>query len=186
MSQSRFDHSSLIINVVFAMRCSWSHCSGLCCTNTSELALTSTPDGKAAAPFPHHPVPPHPNPPLPQLTLCPSVCLSASLSLFVPLCGSFESSRKGLIAAFAHLRAHTLTHTVDCRVSLQSDWNTVVGVCHSFIIDQIQLPSSTDHLEKYPVIRLLSSWIPNPFPSHYSFNNSTLYAQDKEQFTLAL
>lgn len=185
MSQSRFDHSSLIINVVFAVRCSWSHCSGLCCTNTSELALTSTPEKQPHRPpstTPSHPIPPHPNPPS-----SPSVPLSVYLLLshFVSLCCSFESSQKGLIfSCFAHL--HTHTHTVDCQVSLQSDWNTVLGMCHSFIIDQIQLPLSTDHLEKYSVISLLSSWIPNPFPSHYCFNNSTFYTQDKEQFTLAL
>lgn len=112
-----------------------------------ELALTSTPDGKSP----------------PQLTLVRSVCLCFSFTFSVFVC-SFKSSRRSLTVAFTHLYLHTHTHTrtMDCRVSLQSDWDTVVGMCHSFIIDQIQLPSSTDHLETDPcvffsVISLLSS-----------------------------
>lgn len=42
-----------------------------------------------------------------------------------------------------HIHRHT--H----RASLQSGWDTVFGACRSFIIDQIQLLSSTDHLEKH-------------------------------------
>lgn len=97
MSQRCFDRSSLIINVVFAVCCSWSHCSGLCCTNTSdERLLTSAPDGKAATP------------PLSRSSSVP-LCVYRLLARFSPLCLQLWIISERVL--HTHSSAHTLAHT---------------------------------------------------------------------------
>lgn len=86
-----------------------------------ELALTSAPDGKSS--------PPH-------LALPPSFCLSnfQCLYYFFAFSLSFESSQRGLLLSHI-LYLSTYTHILDSLVFLQSGRDTVVGMCHSFIID---------------------------------------------------
>lgn len=104
MSQLCFDRSSLIINVVFAARCSWSHCSSLCCTNVSWLWLLHL-MGKA---------------------LCspPPTCLS--LYYFSSFSLSFESSQRtrAVVSAHLYLYTHTyaLTHTLIGLSGVSPEW----------------------------------------------------------------
>lgn len=145
MSQSCFDRSSLIINVGFFVCV----CTALevivpvsAVTNASWLWLLHLMGKSTAAPPKPPPPPSAPRPP----SLWPCFL---SLWHFFSLSRCFDLSPRGLTVAFTHLYSdsHTHTHEVACLVSLQSGGDTVVGMCHSSIIDQIQLPSSTDHLE---------------------------------------
>ncbi len=103
MSQLCFDRSSLIINVVFAARCSWSHCSSLRCTDASWLWLLHLME-KAAPP------------------VSSSFTLSIYLSLyyFFSLSRSFELSRRGLTVA--HICPHTHTHTHTHTGAVSPEW----------------------------------------------------------------
>lgn len=143
MSQLRFDRSSLIINVGLLPLLLKSLFQSL--PQQHELALTSTPDGKSKA----LPSPPFfclsNYPPLHYFSLffCELWIVSEGSLFFFYL-----SLSLCCFHTFLHLNMHT--HILDWLPSLQSGRDTVVGMCHSFIIDQIQLPSSTtDHSEQH-------------------------------------
>lgn len=131
MSQLRFDRSSLIINVLL-LRAALE-------VIVPVSAVPTRPGFDFYTWWEKTPL---------HLPNSPTFPLSVYLPYyFLSLCLCFEYSRRGLTFAFTHFYTHTHTHGSDCQVTLQSDWDTVVGMCHLFIIDQIQLPSSTDHSE---------------------------------------
>lgn len=140
MSQLCFDRSSLIINVVLLRAA------------LEVIVPVSTVPTRAGFDcytwWEKHSLP---------LPSSPSFPLSIFYFFYLSL--SFELSRRGLTVAFTHLYLHT--HALVCLVSLQSSCHTVVGMCHSSIIDQIQLPSSTtDHLEIHHCVSLSNTLSP--------------------------
>lgn len=160
MSQLCFDRSSLIINVV------------LLCAALEVIVPVSAVPTRAGFDFytwweKHRALPP-------QLTLLPSVYLSISLLLFLSLSELWIVSKGSHCCFHTFVLTHTHTHTLDCLVSLQSRWDTVVGMCHSSIIDQIQLPSSTDHLEIHHCL-CLTRTITHPSELACSLTNSSIF-----------
>lgn len=86
----------------------------------------------------------------------PPMSIYLFLLYFFSLCLCFDLSRRGLTGAFTHLyflRAHT--HIGLSGVS--PEWLGYGGMCHSSIIDQIQLLSSTDHLEIHHCLCLMQT-----------------------------
>lgn len=143
MSQLCFDRSSLIINVV------------LLCAALEVIAPVSTVPTRLGFDSytwweKHSPPPP------PRLTLLPHIYLSISPLLF-SLCLCFDLSRRGLTGAFTHLYFCTDTHTHIGLSGVSPEWLGYGGMCHSSIIDQIQLLSSTDHLEIHHCLCLMQT-----------------------------
>lgn len=145
MSQLCFDRFSLIINVV------------LLCAALEVIAPVSTVPTQAGfdsytwwEKHSTHTHPPHHH--HHHLILLPCVYLSISPSLYLSLSLLWLVSKGSqwrfhtFIFFCARSLTHTNTHTHTELSAVSPEWFGYGGMCHSSIIDQIQLLSSTDHL----------------------------------------